>query len=131
MPVSWHIAEGLVFVVSDKAATFDEWKEAAHTALDLAHSGLGGGIAAVHDARRSPLPSAQELRARVEFLEGQAEAFGLKRWAILVTRPAHFGVGRMAEMLAAAAAAEPVELRMFTDPVEAEAWARGRSEERQ
>ena len=115
-----------MFLEGDEAATFDEWRDAVEAAMRAAFAALGRVDAAVHDARRmGRVPSEEEVRARIAFLTRQTFVFGLMRWAALVSRPAHLAVGRMAETLCDV---EPIDFRVFTDPDEAEAWARGGSE---
>lgn len=124
MPVSWRLADGVVFLVSDKAATLDEWKEAVEAALPVAHAQCVDAV--VHDLRRmARVPSLQEATARVQLLVRQSRTFGIKRWASVVSGPANLAMAQTGEMLGAGAL---VEFRVFEDPAEAEAWARGGSE---
>ena len=67
---------------------------------------------------------AAEVLRRSDYLARNAPRFGRTRWALLVDSNASFGMGRMAETLMGPGAA----LRVFRDPVEAEAWARGGGE---
>ena len=123
MPVSWQIVDGLVHLESDEAATFEEWRDAVDAAL--ADPAWRPGMGILHDWRkhRTSLPSA-EVAKRSAYLAHNAARFGQTRWALLVDSSASFGMGRMAETLTGAG----TRLRVFRDPVEAEAWARGHEE---
>jgi hypothetical protein len=120
MSVSWRIADGLVWLESDEAATFEEWRGALEAAL--ADPEFRAGMGVLHDWRRhrGVMPSAEVLK-RSEYLARNAARFQRIRWAVVVASNAGFGLGRMAEVLTEPGAA----LRVFRDPVEAEAWARG------
>jgi hypothetical protein len=121
MPVSWRIDEGVVFLEGDEAATFDEWREAVGEALPVAHTECVDVV--VHDLRRmARVPSLQETTSRVQVLVRQSKTFGIRRWASIVSGPANLAMAQTAEMLGAGAL---VEFRVFEDPAEAEAWARG------
>jgi hypothetical protein len=123
MPVSWRLADGVVLLESDEAATFDEWKEAVEAALPVAHTECLDAV--VHDLRRmARVPSLREANSRVQLLVRQSITFGIKRWASIVSGPENLGMGQTAEMLGAG---KLVEFRVFEDPAEAEAWARGRA----
>jgi hypothetical protein len=124
MPVSWRLADGVVFLEGDEAATFDEWREAVVAALPIAHAQCVDVV--VHDLRRmTRVPSLQETTARVQVLVRQSRTFGIKRWASVVSGPANLAMAQTAEMLGAGAL---VEYRVFEDAAEAEAWARGGSD---
>ena len=114
---------GLVHLESDEGATFEEWRDAVDAAL--ADPAFRPGMGIVHDWRKhaSPLPTA-EVKERSEYLARNAERFGRTRWALLVDNSASFGMGRMAQTLTGSGTG----LRVFRDPVEAEAWARGGGE---
>ncbi len=120
MPVSWRITNGLVHLESDEAATFDEWHAAVEAAL--ADPAFRPGMGILHDWRKHRgVPPAAEVLRRSEYLARNAAPFDRMRWALLVATNAGYGLGRMAEVLT-----EPgVRLRVFRDPAEAEAWARG------
>jgi hypothetical protein len=120
MPVSWRIAEGVVFLESDEAATFDEWKDAVGAALPVARTECVDAV--VHDLRQmARVPSLREANARVQVLVQQSKTFGITRWASVVSGPENLGMGQTAEMLGAG---ELVEFRVFEDLAEAMAWAR-------
>ncbi len=123
MPVSWRIMNGLVYLESDEAATFEEWRGAVEGAI--ADPAFQPGMGIIHDWRkhRTLLPSAEVLK-RSEYLARNAARFGRTRWALLVDTRAGYGMGRMAETLTGSGAA----LRVFRDAVEAEAWAHGGGE---
>jgi hypothetical protein len=111
---------GLVYLESDEAATFEEWRGAIDCAW--ADPAFRPGMGIIHDWRklRNVLPSAEVVK-RSEYLAHNAARFGRTRWALVVDNNAGFGMGRMAETLTGSGAA----LRVFRDPVEAEAWAPG------
>ena len=120
MPVSWQIRNGLVRLESDEAATFEEWRDAVDAAI--ADPAFRAGMGIIHDWRKhaNALPTA-EVSKRSEYLARNAARFGRTRWALLVDNSVGYGMGRMAETLTGSGAV----VRVFRDPVEAEAWARG------
>ena len=82
----------------------------------------------LHDARRMErVPAAEETRVRVWFLLAQTRVHNVARWATVVTGPATYGMGRMAEALVNQLVdhERTVEFRVFTDMIEADAWLRG------
>ena len=80
------------------------------------------GMGVLHDwRRRTRVLDAAEIEARSSHLAGSR--FPPMRWALLVERAVDFGMGRMAEALLDAS---DIELRVFQDPAEAEAWVRER-----
>lgn len=118
MPVSWRISDGLLWLESDGVASFEEWREAVEAALR--HPDHRPGLGVVHDWRRLRVaPEAEQLHARASY----AGRLGARRWAVVVDGRAGYGMGRMAEILTEP---KPVELRVFQDIGEAEAWARGK-----
>lgn len=117
MPVTWRITDGLLWLESDGDASFDEWREAVEAALR--HPDHRPGMGVLHDWRGlRAAPSAEELHPRASY----AKRLGPRRWAVVVEGQAGYGMGRMAEILTEPM---PVELRVFQDIREAEAWARG------
>jgi hypothetical protein len=120
VPVSWRIANGLVHLESSEGATFEEWRDAVDAAW--ADPAFRDGMGIVHDWRklRAGLPT-PEVEKRSEYLAANAARFGRTRWALLVDSAAAYGMGRMAETLTGTGTG----LRVFRDPAEAEAWARG------
>ncbi len=116
MPVSWRIADGLVWLESDDPVTFAEWSAAIDAALaDKDHR---PGMGMLHDQRRLKHgPSIEEGKARVAFVALR----GIPRWAVLAESPVAYGMGRMG---AALSSGTSTMIRAFRDPVEAEAWAR-------
>lgn len=121
MPVSWRIVDGLVFLESTKAATFEEWRDAVDCAL--ADDAFQVGMGIVHDWRQleTALPTAEVVK-RSQYLASNADRFGRTRWALVVDTTTAYGMGRMAETLTGSGTG----LRVFRDPAEAEAWARGK-----
>jgi hypothetical protein len=76
----------------------------------------------IHDWRKHATAlSSSEVTKRSAYLAQNAPRFGGTRWALLVGNNAGYGMGRMAETLTGSGTG----LRVFRDPVEAEAWARG------
>jgi hypothetical protein len=125
MSVSWRI-DGAVLLESDEKATLEEWKAAVDAALRA--PAFERGMAVVHDLRRMfRVPSPQEAQERVDFLARRSQAFGIRRWAIVVAGTAQFGMGRMAEFLSDGAPG--VDFRVFREPADAIAWARGEEAE--
>ena len=120
VPVSWRIVNGLVYLESTQGATFEEWRDAVDFALADPAYQVGMGI--LHDWRRlqTALPTAEVVR-RSQYLAKSAARFGRTRWALVVDTSAAYGMGRMAEALTGSGTG----LRVFRDPAEAEAWARG------
>jgi hypothetical protein len=120
MPVSWEISHGVVRLLSDDTASFDEWRKAFEAALG--HPDHRAGMGVVHDWRRLPMPpSAEEVRKRVRYVS----RLGPRRWALVVPDEVGYGMGRMAEILTDELS---IRLRVFRDMGEAEAWARGERE---
>jgi hypothetical protein len=118
--VSWQIANGLVLLESDASESFEEWRAAIEEAV--ASRDYRPGMGLVHDLRRSTrIPPTGEVEARAYHAAGQMRAHAIRRWALVVTSDAAFGIVRLAEMLAEKA----VDIRAFRDPEDAEAWARG------
>jgi hypothetical protein len=121
MPVGWSIRDGLVRLVSEEEATFEEWRDAIDAALADSH--YSAGMAVLHDVRRMRrVPSAIEAQQRVDVLAARTRTSKVSRWATVVDRAALYGTGRMGEAFAGRAG---VEFRVFKDPDKAEAWARG------
>jgi hypothetical protein len=120
MPVRFGIHDGLVRLESDEPSSFAEW--AAAVEGFLVHPDYRRGMGAIHDWRRhrQGLPR-EEIRARSAFLTANAHRFGAMRWALIAPADAAYGMGRMAEVLTGAPL---LELRVFRDPEEAEAWVR-------
>jgi hypothetical protein len=120
MPVSWHIDRGLVRIESSEPSAFGEWRRAVEGFL--AHPLYRRGMGAVHDWRshKNGLPTA-EIQARSHYLVQNAANFGRMRWALVAPADVAYGMGRMAETLTSA---PNLELRVFRDMEEAEAWVR-------
>jgi hypothetical protein len=123
MPATVTFLDAFVRLETDDDVTFAEWRAAAEGIL--ANPRYRRGMGVLHDwRRRTRALDAAEIEARSSHLVGSR--FAPMRWALLVERAVDFGMGRMAEALLDASA---IELRVFQDPVEAEAWVR-RPEER-
>jgi hypothetical protein len=127
MPVSWRIEPPCVLLESLGAPTLEEWKAAIDAALT--NPACAPGATVVHDLRRmTRIPDAEEAKSRVAFLAARSRRAGISRWAIVVEGSAHYGMGRMAQILADF---EPrIRLRVFRELADAKAWARGEDEQR-
>ena len=123
LPISWRIFEGIVYLESDEATTFEEWRDAVGAAISDPAFRPGMGI--IHDWRKHATAlSSAEVTRRSAYLAQNAARFGRTRWALLVDNSAGYGMGRMKEALTGSG----TELRVFRDPVDAEAWARGQGD---
>jgi len=123
MPVSWRISKGIVFLESDEEAIFEEWRLSLEGALTSSDYRPGMGL--VHDIRRmGRVPAAAEVLARVYFLARQMRIYGIKRWAIVATGGAAYGMGRIGEAIVDDGPNAELQFRVFRDLAEAEAWAR-------
>lgn len=121
--VVWKITECAVVIESDEAATYDEWTAAIDEAF--ASPRFVCGTSVVHDLRRMiRVPTTEEARRRVGFLIARSRAGGVRRWAIVVSGAANYGMARMAQILAEFDSEPSVRLRVFTDLEEAMAWSR-------
>ncbi len=120
MPISWRIANGVVLLESAETATFREWCEALKGFL--ADPDYRPGMGVIHDWRRLLTASpSTEIMARAEYVT-EIPAMKGTRWALIVAGTVTYGMGRMAEILMETSS---VELRVFRDMAEAEAWVRG------
>ena len=80
----------------------------------------------LHDIRRmGRVPAAAEVLARVYSLARQMRIYGIKRWAIVATGAAAYGIGRIGEAIVDDGPDAEVQFRVFRDLADAEAWARG------
>jgi hypothetical protein len=120
MPISWRVADGLVWLESEGLVPFEEWRAAVDAALK--HPDYRPGMGVLHDWRglHEP-PEAADIRSRAEY----GAKLGRIRWALVVSSDVGYGMGRMAEILTETPL---IELRAFKDIAEAEAWARGHGE---
>ncbi len=124
MPATVTILDSFVRIETDDEAGFAEWRAALESILADPRYERGMGV--LHDWRRhTRAPAAAEIEARSRYLTGSR--FGPIRWALLVERAVDYGMGRMAEALLDGSG---IELRVFQDPAEAEAWVRERRERR-
>jgi hypothetical protein len=119
MPISWQVANGVVFLESGEDATFPEWRQAIEGFL--AHPGYRPGMGVIHDWRRLlKAPATPDIIARSSYVKGIPPLKGT-RWAFVVGSLAAFGVARMAQILTEESS---LELRVFRDMAQAEAWVR-------
>jgi hypothetical protein len=125
MSVFWQIESGLVRIESWGLCNAEEWKAALKGLL--VHSDFHPGMGLVNDRRRLEMPpgvaAAIELRAAIAYIETRIVEIGRARWALVVADPVNFGMARMAQALLQGT---QVELGVFYDPDEAEAWVRGK-----
>jgi len=101
--------------------TFEEW----HAAIVgfLGHPDYRPGMGVLHDWRALlEAPQPLDVRRRADYLERHVASFRFTRWALVVSRSATYGMGRIEQTLLNGS---PVEIRIFRDLAEAEAWARG------
>lgn len=120
VPISSRIANGVVLLESAETATFTEWCEAFKGFL--ADPDYRPSMGVIHDWRRLlTAPPSTEIMARAEYVT-EIPAMKGTRWALIVAGTAAYGMGRMAEILMETSS---VELRVFRDMAEAEAWVRG------
>jgi hypothetical protein len=121
VPVSWRFANGVVFLESIEDATFEAWREAVDEFL--AHPDYRPGMGVVHDWRRlSGVLLASEIVVRSAYLTRHLSEAVATRWALVASADAAFGMGRMAEAFVNLSA---IQVRVFRDLAEAEAWVRG------
>jgi hypothetical protein len=127
MAVAWKIEQACLLMESTEASTLDEWKAAVDAALEA--PAFRPGMPVVHDARRLfRVPTPDEARERVAFLQAKCREAKVVRWAIVVSGSAQYGMARLAGF-ANEAAPGGLEFRVFRDLQEAQEWARGRSME--
>jgi len=109
-----------VLIETEGPATFEEWEGAiAKIPLDPSWR---RGMNVVHDMRKAThVPDAIEGRKRISILF-RTKDLGVKRWAVVVERPAQYGMGRMAEAEAEILGGL-VAFRVLRDFGEALAWA--------
>ena len=83
----------------------------------------GPGFAVLSDHREIGEPATREqIEQLVEHLAALQRHFAHARWAVIVSKPASFGMMRMLEMMVERV---PMTVRVFVDAERAERWARG------
>lgn len=108
----------LVTLSGARIPDFEEWQGVMRAVLR--HPEFQPGFDFLTDRRdAAEAPTADYLRRAVGFLDLQRDALGSCRWALVVTTPASFGMGRMAEALCGDTS---VTARVFTDLGHAHAW---------
>jgi hypothetical protein len=121
VPVSWTITDGIVRLESDDAATLDDWR--ATVDAFRRHADYRTGMGVINDWRkRARAITAQDAQARTSYMVQYGAAFGPTRWAVVVSRDVDFGMARVEE--APLEGVPNITLRVFRDPIEAEAWVR-------
>ena len=108
----------LVTLTGARVPDFDEWNATMRRLL--ADPDFQPGFDFLTDRRMAEAaPTADYLRRAVSFLDLNRKRLGHCRWALVVTGPAAFGMGRMAEALCSETS---VQMRVFTDLMEAQSW---------
>lgn len=100
------------------ATSFEEWQATMDRLL--ADAAYRPGMCILSDHRDADdVPTAEHVRAVVEYLDRHADAFPGCGWAIIARDLADFGMNRMAEMLAERT---HVSFRAFRQLDEARVW---------
>ncbi len=86
------------------------------------HPDYQPGHGFVADLAESAVPDAAHLQSVRDFFAAHRAEMAGGRWANVVDRPGHYGMTRMAQVLAEGL---PARLEVFSSVTEAEAWARG------
>jgi hypothetical protein len=122
MSVSWNIIKGLARLQSGDDATLEEWRAAVDDFRR--HPDYRPGMGVLNDwQKRTRSITAQDAQARTSYMVQYGAAFGPTRWAVVVSRDVDFGMARVEEALLEGV--PNITLRVFRDPIEAEAWVRG------
>jgi hypothetical protein len=106
--------------------SFDEWVSGISAVLRDRSFQSGYGF--LSDRRGiTDVPRTEYVRSVIDFLRGQCTAIGARRWAILVSGPASYGMARMAQQIGDDL---PFPIEVFTDEAKARRWlSEGRDEE--
>ena len=104
----------------DGPTTYEDWESSIRTVL--ADPQYRPGFDFLSDRRTAdPPPTIDMVRRAVGFFELNRPRFGDCRWALVVSGPAAYGMGRMAEALAAETG---VRVKVFTQMTAADEWLR-------
>jgi hypothetical protein len=126
MPLGYAINRGkrYVLLLYRGNPSAEEWTNAVGRALmDPAYL---PGYGFLLDRRKATGPPTTEfIRAVVAFSEAHRAVLADSRWAVVVGDAASFGMARMGQMLAV-----DLEIEVFTDMTEAEAWLQTRGPRR-
>jgi hypothetical protein len=106
--------------------SFEEWVSVMYAVLSDRSFQSGYGF--LSDRRgMADLPTTEYVRSVIGFLRGHYTAIGGRRWAILVSGTASYGMARMAQQLGHEL---PFPMEVFTDESKARRWlSEGRDEE--
>jgi len=106
--------------------SFEEWASVMRAVLSDRSFQSGYGF--LSDRRGiTNIPTTEYVRSVIRFLRGQCTAIGARRWAILVSDTASYGMARMAQELGDDLTF-PIDV--FTDEAKARRWlSEGRDEE--
>jgi hypothetical protein len=106
--------------------SFEEWVSVIYAVLSDRSFQPGYGF--LSDRRgMSNLPTTEDVRSVIGFLRKHYTAIGARRWAILVSDTASYGMGRMTQQLGHEL---PFPIEVFTDEAKARRWlSEGRDEE--
>lgn len=98
---------------------FEEWKGALDRVLET--PGFDKGFAFLVDRREVAAPSAEFVQKTTFYAQSNIAKLDGSRWALVVTSPASYGMGRMWQTLTNDL---PIEIRLFEDIGTAELWLR-------
>ena len=122
MPITYHVDRDarLIRATVWGDVTLEEMLDCVTSAA--AETG-GPGYAILSDHREVGEPITRtQVERLVEQLEALRASFAGARWAVIVSKPASFGMMRMLSVLAEGI---PMTVRVFVDAGRAERWARG------
>ncbi len=120
MALEFYIDTGLrlVTLTGVEVPDFDEWRRAMLNIL--AHPDFRPGFNFLTDRRDAQqAPTTDYLRQVVEFLEDHRAELAHCRWALVVSTPAGFGMGRMAMALCEGLT---IRVQVFTNLRDARVW---------
>ena len=121
MPISYRIDRPARLIRSTVEGTFTaaEMLSCVSTAVNEAHE---PGFNIISDHRLIGEPATRDqVELLVDHLTDLRRYVRESRWAVIVAKPASFGMMRMFSVLAERV---PLTVRVFMDAEEAEAWAR-------
>jgi len=106
--------------------SFEEWASVVYAVLS--DQSFQSGYGFLSDRRGiTDIPTTEYVRSVIGFLRGHYTAIGARRWAILVSDTASYGMGRMTQQLGHEL---PFPIEVFTDEAKARRWlSEGRDEE--
>jgi len=106
--------------------SFEEWASVIYAVLSDRSFQSGYGF--LSDRRGiTDIPTTEYVRSVIRFLRGQCTAIGARRWGILVSGTASYGMARMAQELGHDL---PFPIEVFTDEAKARRWlSEGHDEE--